>query len=185
MQYLSDLDEIIEFSDYDLSWSIEFEQEKRILAKIFSQNKFEEIQHIGSTSIPGMFAKPIIDIMIGLKELSIDEYTERKLQENGYLGFGEAGVKGRLYYRKRELPPVNLAIVEWKGEVWKNNILIREYLLKNPDEIKNYSDKKKQIRNSGINTLLEYSSKKSEFMMALLKKAEEWFKNNKNNFQQI
>jgi GrpB-like predicted nucleotidyltransferase (UPF0157 family) len=59
------------------------------------------IEHIGSTSIPGIWAKPIVDIMIGLKSLPLEKSLIDKVIELDYEYLGEAGVNGRIYFRKR------------------------------------------------------------------------------------
>ncbi len=89
----------------------------------------------------------------------------------GYEGFGEAGVKGRLYFRKRKEHAYNLAVVVWNGEQWINNILIWDYLRENPDFAKQYSDRKLSSLHKGITTLLAYSDEKADYVYSLLERA--------------
>ncbi|MCU6792493.1 GrpB family protein [Paenibacillus sp. WQ 127069] len=164
------IDEPINVVPYNEQWTVLFENEKSILSIIFKETALE-IQHFGSTSVPGMLAKPIIDILIGVRTLELDSSTTVTLEQIGYEGFGESGVKGRLYFRKRKEHAYNLAIVVWNGEQWVNNILIRNYLRKNPDIAKQYSDRKLSSLNKGITTLLAYSDEKADYVYSLLERA--------------
>ncbi|TCZ69015.1 GrpB family protein [Paenibacillus albiflavus] len=138
------------------------------LKKIFG-SLAREIQHFGSTSVPGMIAKPIINILIGVLNMDLDKTIIKDLIQAGYEGFGEAGVPGRLYFRKRkEVQAFNLAIVEWNGEQWNNNILIRQFLRQNPENAREYSERKFEAVSKGLTTLLSYSDEKAEYVYNLL-----------------
>lgn len=132
------------------------------------------VEHIGSTSIPGILAKPIVDIMIGVKSLSLEKFQIDKVIEIGYEYLGEAGVSGRLHFRKRCPKVYNVHITRFGKFIWNNNILLRDYLRNNKDETKRYSDLKKIIISEGISALLEYSEHKADFISEILKKANEW-----------
>ena len=68
------------------------------------------IEHIGSTAVPELQAKPVIDIMIGIKELQHSRQVIQDLSELNYEFLGEANVPGRLYFRKRGERAFNLAV---------------------------------------------------------------------------
>lgn len=121
-----------------------------------------------------MIAKPIIDIMIGLNSLEIDVITEEQLKELGYEGFGEAGVPGRLYYRKRTNLYINLQVTIQGSSIWNNNILFRDYLRSHPEDVNKYSEVKQEIVHSGGTTLLQYSDKKADIIQEILAKARKW-----------
>jgi GrpB-like predicted nucleotidyltransferase (UPF0157 family) len=106
------IDEPIPLEEYDEQWVQHYEAERdRILAAM--SDIVVGIEHFGSTSIPGMVAKPIIDILVGVESLALRSKDIERLRRLGYEGFGEAGVASRLYFRKRGTPSYNLAIVEW------------------------------------------------------------------------
>lgn len=165
-----EIDEFIEIKQYDPQWNSFFEQEKEQLLEVF-RNENIQIEHFGSTSIEGMIAKPIIDILIGLESLSVNEKINKKLEELGYENFGEIS-PGRIYLRKRSNKiNFNLAITIYNGVVWESNLIIRDFLRKNSLYRDKYSDLKKQSINSGHNTLIAYSDFKSSFMILLFKAA--------------
>lgn len=169
------IDEIIELSPYQDEWKKIYGQEKRKLEPVFAE-KAVEFAHIGSTSVEGMTAKPIVDILIGLKELHIDERTDRQLVALQYEGMGEAGVPGRVHYRKRIGTKINLQITEWNSALWRDNLLLRDYLRTHPEQAHVYAQAKLHTLASGINTLLQYSDVKSGTIAELLEKAREWAK---------
>jgi len=118
-----------------------------------------------------MVAKPIVDILVGVRTLELDRATTNRLTELGYEGFGEAGVKGRLYFRKRREHAFNLAVVIWNGEQWMNNLLIRDYLRRSPEAARQYGEQKMNAIRSGHTTLLAYSDEKAECVGRLLEQA--------------
>jgi GrpB-like predicted nucleotidyltransferase (UPF0157 family) len=69
------------------------------------------MEHIGSTSVPGLLAKPIIDIMIGTQAHHNLEAVRKALVDFGYEDIGETGVPGRIYFRRRVGAAFNIALV--------------------------------------------------------------------------
>lgn len=167
------IDETVHLSFYREEWKDIYEQEKNILMPVFHE-KAMDFAHIGSTSIKGMTAKPIVDIMIGLKDLIIEPEVDEQLVRFGYEGFGESGVAGRIHYRKRGQQNINLQITKWDSPLWKDNLLFRDYLRSHPEEARNYSQIKEVSLQNGYNTLLKYSEEKSETISGMIKNARDW-----------
>jgi len=169
-----EIDEPILVVPYDEQWAHLFEQEKSVISAMFGETAVE-IQHFGSTSVPGMLAKPIIDILVGVRTLEIGHSILEALAQRGYEGFGESGVKGRLYFRLRQEQEqaYNLAVVLWGGEQWVNNLLIRDFLRADPDAARQYSERKQSTINRGMTTLLAYSDDKAEYVSRLLERAKQ------------
>jgi GrpB-like predicted nucleotidyltransferase (UPF0157 family) len=174
-----EIDEKIHIEEYNPEWVRQFIYEKEQLCNALG-DKVLGIEHIGSTSIPGIWAKPIVDIMIGVNSLPLEKSFIAKLIELGYENLGEAGVSGRIYFRKRSPKAYNVHITQFGNLIWKNNIFLRDFLLSNKDEAMRYSELKKNIMAEGVNNLLEYSERKADFINEILKKANE--KSNKNSF---
>jgi len=97
-----------------------------------------------------------------------------KITELGYEHLGEAGVSGRIYFRKRYPKAYNVHVTQFGNSVWINNILLRDFMRSHKEEAMRYSELKKMILSEGINNLLEYSERKADFMKEVLKKAKEW-----------
>ena len=70
--------------EYDISWPQKFEQEKVLLLSIIGEWNVGAVEHVGSTSIPGMVAKPVIDVMFGVKSLAESKSAIEVLVANGY-----------------------------------------------------------------------------------------------------
>ena len=84
---------------YDPSWPAAFEREAALPAGIFGEDMVA-IYHIGSTSVPGLQAKPIIDIMPLVREIALADRHDAAMIEAGYEPRGENGIPGRRYYSK-------------------------------------------------------------------------------------
>ncbi|HHV97893.1 MAG TPA: GrpB family protein [Clostridiaceae bacterium] len=165
-----EINEKIHIEEYNPEWVKKYEYEKEQLCNALGDMVLG-IEHVGSTSIPGIWAKPIVDIMIGVKSLPLEKSLIDKVVELGYECLGEAGVSGRIYFRKRFPKAYNVHITQFGNLIWKNNILLRDYLRCNKDEAMRYSELKKNIISEGVNDLLEYSERKADFINEILKKA--------------
>lgn len=164
------IDEEIKLVPYSGEWEVLYKLESARIREKLNENVID-IQHIGSTSIPGIFAKPIIDIMVGIKDIKQSISIIKNLENLGYEYFGEANVPGRLYFRTRGRHHYNIAVCQFQSEIWTNNILFRDYLRANPDEAKTYGLNKKRIFEAGIDTLLKYSDLKDPMIKEIMKKA--------------
>ena len=165
---LPKIDEYITIVNYDPRWPSEYEKEAQKLRDLF-KGRILLIEHFGSTSVPNLSSKPIIDILIGLREATLTDEELHSLSNCGYEYFGEAGIPGRLYLCKRNTEKsFNLAIVKIRSTLWNDNIAIRE-LLRNDNEIATrYSKLKIKIIGQGKIGLLAYSQAKGDFMSELL-----------------
>jgi GrpB-like predicted nucleotidyltransferase (UPF0157 family) len=122
---MPEIDETIHLSPYNPEWPALFAVEaERIISNVHVQ---VAVEHIGSTGIAGLLAKPIVDIMVGIQHTDT-ESVRRGLRSLGYDDLGEAGIPGRLYFRKRVPHAFNVHVVHHEGPIWKNNIALREYL---------------------------------------------------------
>lgn len=81
-------------------------------------------EHFGSSAVPGLLSKPIIDILVGVRDLGEAKLRAPALAALGYENFGEIFVPGRLYLRKRSaLPHFNVAITELGSPFWATNLI--------------------------------------------------------------
>jgi GrpB-like predicted nucleotidyltransferase (UPF0157 family) len=164
-----DIDEPVHIVSYDDQWPKLFEQEKERLKHTLNKQCLE-FEHIGSTSVVGLSAKPIIDIMIGVESYPPPTELILKISALGYSFHGEANVPGRLYFTRRGQHNFNLAVVLLYKEHWIANIKFRNYLRHHPQERQEYERIKNAAVRSGAATLLPYSELKKEFIANILKK---------------
>ncbi len=164
-----DIDEPIHIVAYNNLWPEQFEQEKERLKKALHQHAME-FEHIGSTSVSELRAKPIIDIMIGLERYPPSDAFIREISALGYHFHGEANVPGRLYFTRRDQLDFNLAVVLFNGDLWTTNIKFRNHLRNHAEARQEYEKIKNAAIAFGANTLLPYSGFKKEFIENILKK---------------
>lgn len=137
------IDEPVHLRPHDPAWPELFAHEStRILASVEPECA---VEHIGSTAVSGLDAKPIIDIMIGVSAFSPGHPIVAHLVEMGYESLGETGIPGRLYFRRRSVAqPFNVHVVQHDGLIWCDNVALRDYLLVNPEAARRYADAKRQ-----------------------------------------
>lgn len=167
------LDEAIEIVDHDPRWVGAYggERDRVRIGLGLLHLRFE---HIGSTAVPGLAGKPVVDLMLGAVPAvwaALPEVRAR-LVALGYEDLGEAGVPGRQAFRRRTPERAfNIALVELDGAHWRNNLALREYLRAHPDEAAIYAAAKRAAFAGGARTLLAYSEKKAPLLAALLARA--------------
>jgi GrpB-like predicted nucleotidyltransferase (UPF0157 family) len=115
-KFATDLDEPIHVSEYDPQWPVLFAAEAQRISVDLPAGV--TIEHIGSTAVPGLLAKPIIDIMLGTEPCQKIEAVRAALVDLGYEDMGEAGVPGRIYFRRRSRAAFNIALVPHGGPLW-------------------------------------------------------------------
>lgn len=162
------VNEPVQLSRYQPEWPAQFLKERERIQRTLSPLA-NSIEHIGSTSIPGMTAKPILDILVGLHSFRPDPSLIAALVELGYVYMEESCVPGRLYFIKRSDPHCNVHVVQYKGEIWNDDLRFRNFLRDHPDWARKYAQLKQRITKNGVGTLLEYSAQKAPFIAEILK----------------
>ncbi|WP_166246446.1 GrpB family protein [Paenibacillus turpanensis] len=164
--------EQVTISEYDPLWVKEYETEKVKIVKELDDILLG-IEHIGSTSIPGLAAKPIIDIMAGVRSLEdiTDIYKER-LQNIGYEFVEHAHLPQRRFFRRGAwgAGTHHLHIYEYKQNHWNKNLFFKEYLINHPEILKEYCNLKKQLERRYKNDRVAYTKAKEPFIEEILNK---------------
>jgi len=160
----------------DPSWPDLFERERRLLAEIFRDTD-ATIEHVGSTAIPGLAAKPVIDIMVGLPGLREAETRIADLARRGYeyVPAYEARLPDRRYFRKscEGAQRSHLHAVVRDGAFWRRLLLFRDHLRRHPDVAADYLALKRRLaREYGANRL-GYAEAKDSFVAAVVAAAEQ------------
>lgn len=160
---------------YRSEWPALYARESEILARIFAGTD-ALIEHVGSTSVPGLGAKPIIDIMIGVSSLAHAESRVRELAgaEYEYVPEYETDLPERRYFRKPFTRPRthHLHIVERGSPFWRKHLLFRDYLRAHPDVAQAYYDLKVRLAAEWRSTGAAYTDAKSPFVADVLARAE-------------
>jgi len=129
------------------------------------------VEHIGSTAVRGLAAKPIIDVLVGVAA-GHQTTVARRLAKHGWTHLGEAGVPGREYLRRRVGQHANVHVVEHGSTMWLDNLLLREHLRRDADARRRYGAAKRQAAQEAP-TLLAYSLYKQGVVAELLTEARE------------
>lgn len=157
---------------HNAKWAEYFRLEKAVLYQI-GGTKLLDVRHIGSTSIPGMPAKPIVDILAAVKILSDVELFTDKLIRIGYTDKGNGDVVGRRYFVKggADRRTHHLNFCEMNSLFWTTHLAFRDYLERHAEAAEQYASLKRSLVAKFPNDRLAYTSGKEEFVGAILKLA--------------
>ena len=164
------LDEPVRLEPHNPHWKEAFQSEQNRLAYEL-RVPLDAIEHIGSTAVPHLLAKPTVDIMVGVDVFPPSATWSEGLSRLGYEALGEAGVSGRLYFRQRHHADFNVHVVERSGTHWLRNLALREYLRRSPAAAAEYASAKRAAISDGATTLLAYSEAKGRVVEQLMRRA--------------
>ena len=153
--------------DYDPNWPRRFEAEKaRIEAALGGIAVV--VEHVGSTAVPGLFAKPIIDIMVGLRRLADGERCVAPLDALGYEFRGDGGIPDHCFFRKGQPRTHHVHMVEHGSAFWNDHVSFRDRLRASPDLARRYGELKKRLAVEYRTRREEYTEAKTPFIEAVL-----------------
>ncbi|WP_315120250.1 GrpB family protein [uncultured Clostridium sp.] len=170
---------IIEVVPHDPKWKEEYLRESKIIHNIMKE-EIIQIHHIGSTAIPGIEAKPIIDILIEVKDINnVDKYNN-EMESLGYIPKGEYRIKGRRFLLKGLYNRTHhIHIFQSGNSEIHRHINFRDYLVAHPKEANQYSELKNELAKKFKYDIEAYCNGKDAFIKEIDKKAEKWAKGNK------
>jgi len=167
---------MVAIMEYDPSWPRLFEEEKtRIL--VATGNRLTGIEHVGSTAVPGLAAKPIIDIMGGVRQLGDVAQCISALGGIGYeyVPQYEVYIPERRYFRKPQTgqgPRTHhLHIVETSSDFWQRHLLFRDYLRAHPEVAREYCDLKRRLAGVYGDDGWGYTEAKTAFIQTVVARA--------------
>jgi GrpB-like predicted nucleotidyltransferase (UPF0157 family) len=166
------VDEPVEFVSPCPEWPSLFEAEAVAVRQALGTFAVA-VERIGSTAVPGPNAKPVVDMQVGVAGEPSAASVGRALTELGYEGLGDAGVPGRLYFRKRGPVSYNLHVVAFGGGHWVANLAVRDYLRAHPAAAAEYAARKREAAAGSVG-LLVYSDRKAAFVAELVRRALAW-----------
>ena len=162
----------INVQEYTIEWADEFERERAGIERALS-GKLLAIEHVGSTSIQGMIAKPILDIAVLVSSFKvIDETAKAKLASLKYDYVHKPEFPMRLFFRRGALGAGthHLHIFEDGGLEWNRMIAFRDFLRANPNEHEEYAELKRRLAETSSDRQM-YTDGKGSFIVDILKKA--------------
>lgn len=150
-------------------WKLKFLEEKDNLHKVL-RNIALDIQHFGSTAIPNLLAKPIIDIIVSVRDISEVEKVKKDLKMAGYeFHKGKPNKKKLLLFKgSKEMRTFHIHIVETDNPIWRHNIVFRDYLLSNPKAVHEYEKIKIELARKYPNDRDSYFDEKSKYIEKII-----------------
>ena len=168
--------ERVEIAEYDPHWPELFQTEAPKLRLLFGDSLMA-LEHIGSTSVPGLAAKPIVDIQAVVRSLSVmDSVTPKLLAQGWQQGIFALDPERRLYFKKYNPAGVRvcqLHVYNPDHPAGAAHVQFREYLRAHPDEAQRYETLKREIAARFRIGRLVYSDAKTEYIEAIVAKARE------------
>ena len=159
---------MIEVVEYDEAWPARFAAAR---AELVPLSVFGAIEHVGSTSVPGLAAKPIIDLMAAADSLDAVTAVEDALARLGYQRL-DVFPAGRLYYFRDEDGPqaCHLHVVPTETFATRNERLLRDHLRAHPDDARRYAELKQRLAAEHTDGA-EYTKAKTELIQELTDRA--------------
>lgn len=156
---------------YNPNWKDMYKEESGKIKNILN-DIIIDIHHIGSTAIPGIKAKPVIDILVEVKNIEeVDKYNH-KMKELGYEVMGEYGIPKRRFFRKGENNRTHhIHIFQVGNEDIERHIDFKKYLIAHPDIGREYSKLKEKLVNKYTYDVEKYTNGKSDFIKEIDRKA--------------
>lgn len=161
---------IVQLESHDKQWDEAAIQTIKNLKSILGDDAVD-IQHIGSTAIPAIKAKPIIDIAVGVTDFEkIMSYNEQ-LQKDGIFYRG-LDVENQILYvmgdMEKDIRTHHIHIVKWNGIEWKNYIHFRDYLNANENVALCYQKLKEELENKYADDRVAYTNSKQDMIDTIL-----------------
>jgi GrpB-like predicted nucleotidyltransferase (UPF0157 family) len=159
----------VEVKEYDPEWPRMFER-IRGHARPAVQHAAMSLEHVGSTSVPGLCAKPVIDACIVVASRRDIPHVVKALKRIGYLHRGDLGVPDREAFEQPASLPKHHLYASHRGSLsLKNHLCVRDYLRAQPEAALEYGDLKAMLAKRFPDDIDSYVAGKTEFILAILR----------------
>jgi len=154
--------------EYDPDWIKLFEELRNTVLPVLS-DIVVTIEHVGSTSVPGLASKPIVDMDVVVPTQTEVQIAIQRLATLGYVHEGDLGIAGReAFIPPKNLPWHHLYVCTEENAEYKRHILFRDYLRSHPEDSKIYGDLKLELAKRYHNDRNAYTNAKSEIVNNIL-----------------
>ncbi|MEG4632546.1 GrpB family protein [Microcoleus sp. AR_TQ3_B6] len=166
----------VEVVPHEPNWCSAFETESKLIALALRDNVVA-IHHIGSTAIPQIHAKPIIDMLVEVKDITKIDVQSSEIEALGYEAMGEFGISGRRFFRKGNEAGIrthHIHTFEVASPQIERHLAFRDYMISHPEEAQQYSELKRELANKYHDNIQGYMDGKDGFIKAMDLKAAKW-----------
>ena len=165
----------IVIEEYDPDWPARFLEERGRVTAALGPIAVD-VEHVGSTAVPGLAAKPIVDLLVGVRSLSAAKrscITALRAMGYTYIAEYESWLPGELLFRKGAPGPWthHVHVLETPSPAWEDYIVLRDYLRRHGDVAAAYSDLKRALALVFEDDIAGYRDAKRPFVKALLGRA--------------
>ena len=161
---------------HDPTWRRDFEAEAKRIARALGEIVVY-LHHIGSTAIPGIFAKPIIDFLLEVDDIIKLDYRSSAMEELGYEAMGEFGIPGRRYFTKDNASGIRTHQVhafDTSSDEIRRHLAFRDYMIAHPAEAQTYGELKQRLAREHPNDIEAYMDGKDLYIKEHEAKAIAW-----------
>jgi GrpB-like predicted nucleotidyltransferase (UPF0157 family) len=166
----------VEVVPHDPAWRDSFDAEAKGIAAALGEN-LVAIHHIGSTAIPGIHAKPVVDLLVEVSDVAELDRQSPAMESLGYEAMGEYGIPGRRYFRKADREGTRThhvhAFQAGSGEV-RRHLAFRDYLIAHPADAQAYSELKRKLAAEHPQDIDAYMDGKDGFVREMDRRAAQW-----------
>jgi GrpB-like predicted nucleotidyltransferase (UPF0157 family) len=163
------------FAEYSAEWPILFERAAERLREL-AGDLFVEIHHIGSTAVPGLAAKPIIDLLPVVRSLDAVDRRTNDLVEAGYGAWGECGLAGRRYFTRDEggYRTQNIHMYQTGDPAIERHLAFRDLLRADAAARMEYEQLKREVYRLNPNDIEAYNLGKDHWIRQMQARALQW-----------
>ncbi len=161
---------------HDPRWADMFDTESKMVIRALGSN-VTAIHHIGSTAIPDIYAKPIIDMLIEVVDIAEVDAHNLAMKALGYEAMGEYGIGGRRYFRKENDAGIRThhahTFATGSPEILRP-LAFRDFMLEHPKWAERYSDLKRELAKAHSDSVEHYIDGKDGFIKDVDRRAAAW-----------
>jgi GrpB-like predicted nucleotidyltransferase (UPF0157 family) len=161
---------------HDPQWLDAFESEAKQVAAALDKNVVA-VHHIGSTAIPNVYAKPVIDLLVEVRDITEVDGQNSAMESLGYEVMGEYGIRSRRYFRKDNQEGIRThnihAFAAGSAEA-QRHLAFRDYMIAHPEEAQRYSELKRKLAEQHSQSMDAYMDGKDDFIKEMDRRAAQW-----------
>ena len=166
----------VEVVPHNPAWRVTFLEDSKQIVLAMGENVVT-IDHIGSTAIPNIYAKPIIDFLIEVKDIAKVDDRNPAMTALGYEAMGEFGIPDRRFFLKNSASGKrthHLHTFEAASPEIKRHLAFRDYTIAHPEVAQKYSELKRELAKTYPEDIQGYMNGKNGLIKEVKKKALEW-----------
>jgi GrpB-like predicted nucleotidyltransferase (UPF0157 family) len=166
----------VEVVPHNPQWRDAFEAEAKQVAAALGEHVVA-VHHIGSTAIPNIYAKPVVDLLVEIRDITEVDNRSSAMESLGYEVMGEYGIPGRRYFRKDNAEGIrthHLHAFEAGSAEVERHLTFRDYMVAHPVDAQRYSELKRRLAEEHPQSMDGYMDGKDGFIKEMERRAAWW-----------